>query len=113
MFRDQLVVLAAAAIVFFTNLGAPQLWDEDEPRNAACAREMLERGDWVVPTFNYELRTQKPVLLYWCMLASYSVFGVNEFAARLPSALFAIGTSLLTYHLGGCSSVGGLASSRG
>ncbi len=94
------MVLAAAAIVFFTNLGVPQLWDEDEPRNAACAREMLERGDWVVPTFNYELRTQKPVLLYWCMLASYSVFGVNEFAARLPSALFAIGTSLLTYHLG-------------
>jgi 4-amino-4-deoxy-L-arabinose transferase-like glycosyltransferase len=98
--RDQLVVLAAAAIVFFTNLGVPQLWDEDEPRNAACAREMLERGDWVVPTFNYELRTQKPVLIYWCMLVSYSVFGVNEFAARLPSALFAVGTSLLTYHLG-------------
>ncbi len=100
IYRDQFVVLAAAAIVFFTNLGVPQLWDEDEPRNAACAREMLKRGDWVVPTFNYELRTQKPVLLYWCMLASYSAFGVNEFAARLPSALFAIGTSLLTYHLG-------------
>jgi 4-amino-4-deoxy-L-arabinose transferase-like glycosyltransferase len=98
--RDQLIVLAAAALVFFTNLGVPQLWDEDEPRNAACAREMLERGDWVVPTFNYELRTQKPVLLYWCMLLSYSVFGVNEFAARLPSAMFAVGTSLLTYHLG-------------
>jgi 4-amino-4-deoxy-L-arabinose transferase-like glycosyltransferase len=98
--RDQLIVLAAAALVFFTNLGVPQLWDEDEPRNAACAREMLERRDWVVPTFNYELRTQKPVLLYWCMLASYGVFGINEFAARLPSAVFAVGTSLLTYHLG-------------
>jgi 4-amino-4-deoxy-L-arabinose transferase-like glycosyltransferase len=98
--RDQLIVLAAAVLVFFTNLGVPQLWDEDEPRNAACAREMLERGDWVVPTFNYELRTQKPVLLYWCMLVSYSIFGVNEFAARLPSALFAVGTSLLTFHLG-------------
>ena len=98
--KPLLVVTLAAALVFFTNLGVPQLWDEDEPRNAACAREMLARGDWVVPTFNHELRTQKPVLLYWLMMAAYSVFGVNEFAARLPSALLAVGTTLITFHLG-------------
>jgi 4-amino-4-deoxy-L-arabinose transferase-like glycosyltransferase len=98
--KSQLVVIFAAALVFFVNLGVPQLWDEDEPRNAACSREMLARGDWVVPTFNHELRTQKPVLLYWLMMASYSVFGVNEFAARLPSAILAVGTTLVTFHLG-------------
>lgn len=98
--KSQLVVTLAAALVFFTNLGVPQLWDEDEPRNAACAHEMLARGDWVVPTFNHELRTQKPVLLYWLIMAAYSVFGVNEFAARLPSAVLAVGTTLVTFHLG-------------
>ncbi|MEX2141705.1 MAG: glycosyltransferase family 39 protein [Pirellulales bacterium] len=98
--KPQLVLTLAAALVFFTNLGLPQLWDEDEPRNAACAREMLERGDWITPTFNYELRTQKPVLLYWLMMASYALFGVNEFAARFPSAVLAIGTTLVTFHLG-------------
>ena len=61
---------------------------------------MLERGDWVVPTFNYELRTQKPVLLYWLIMMSYSLFGVNEFSARLPSALLAVGTTLVTFQLG-------------
>ena len=100
IFRPQLVLVLVGGVIFFTNLGGPKLWDEDEPRNAACAREMLERGDWVVPTFNYELRPQKPVLLYWLMMASYSVFGVNELAARLPSALLAMGTTLVTFHLG-------------
>ena len=93
-----LAALVAAA-VFLTNLGKPRLWDRDEPRNAGAAREMLERGDWVVPTFNGELRAHKPALLYWCMMSSYSVFGVNEFAARLPSALAAIGTCLLVVDL--------------
>jgi 4-amino-4-deoxy-L-arabinose transferase-like glycosyltransferase len=86
--------------VFFTNLGGPRLWDDDEPRNATCAREMLARGDWIVPTFNSELRTDKPALLYWLMMGSYSLFGATEFAARFPSALLAVGTALMTYHLG-------------
>src|SRR5215471_9683994 len=93
-------ILLACGFVLFANLGAPALWDEDEPKNAECAREMLERGDWVVPRFNYELRTDKPVLIYWLMMGSYSLFGVNEFAARFPSALLAAGTCLLTYGIG-------------
>src|SRR5688572_19133204 len=76
------LVALVAAIVMFTNLGGPRLWDIDEPRNAGCAREMWLRGDWIVPTFNAELRTHKPVLLYWCMMAAYSVLGVGELAAR-------------------------------
>lgn len=95
-----LSVAALAAVVMLTNLGGPRLWDDDEGRNGGCAREMLQRNDWIVPTFNAELRTHKPVLLYWCMLIAYHVGGANEFTARLPSALAAIGTVLLTYAIG-------------
>lgn len=100
MFKHHLLILLAAGAVFFTNLGAAALFDEDEPKNAVCGREMFERGDWIVPTFNAELRTDKPILIYWIMLCSYTVFGVNEFAARFGSSVLAVGTSLLAYHLG-------------
>src|SRR5213078_4242742 len=98
--RQNALVAALAAFVMLTNLGGPRLWDRDEPRNAGCAREMLQRHDWVVPTFNDELRTHKPVLLYWCIMSSYLAFGVNEFATRLPSALCAIGTVICVYRMG-------------
>lgn len=98
--RLSIIVAAIAATVFLTALGSTRLFDEDEPKNAVCGHEMLDRGDWIVPTFNGDLRTDKPILLYWCMLISYHVFGVSEFAARLPSALAGIGTVLLTFQLG-------------
>jgi 4-amino-4-deoxy-L-arabinose transferase-like glycosyltransferase len=94
------LVVAIAAIVMLANLGGPRLWDRDEPRNAGCAREMLLRHDWVVPWFNGELRSHKPVLLYWCIMASYLGLGMNEFAARLPSALCAIGSTVCVYRMG-------------
>jgi 4-amino-4-deoxy-L-arabinose transferase-like glycosyltransferase len=94
-------VVLAAVIVFFTNLGGPLLWDDDEPKNAVCAREMLEREDWIVPTFNGNLRTDKPILLYWLTLLSYHLFGVSEFGARFASASLSVGTVLLSAQLGG------------
>jgi 4-amino-4-deoxy-L-arabinose transferase-like glycosyltransferase len=94
------MLLTVAAIAFLTNLGGPRLWDRDEPRNAGCAREMLVAGDWVVPVFNDELRTHKPILLYWLMMLSYTLFGITEFAARFPSALLGVGTVLLTWFIG-------------
>lgn len=99
-FFRPLLVAVAAVVVFFTSLGKPYLWDEDEPKNAECAREMREAGNWVVPQFNYALRTDKPILLYWLMLTSYEVFGVNEFGARFWSAALAVGTCLLTFGIG-------------
>src|SRR5262245_30950113 len=95
-----LLLLVAWAALSLVNLGGPSLWDIDEGNNAAAAREMLESGNWVVPTFNYELRVDKPALLYWLQIAAYQTFGVNEFAARLPSALAALAAVLLTYELG-------------
>lgn len=93
-------IAVAAILVFFVNLGGAALFDEDEPKNAACGAEMLARGDLLVPSFNHELRTDKPILLYWFMMSAYWVFGVSEFAARFWSASFAVGTVLMVYHLG-------------
>ena len=93
-------IVAMSALLLLTNLGGPRLWDDDESRNAGCAAEMLMRGDWIVPTFNAELRAHKPVLTYWCMLIAYKIGGVNEFTGRLPSAVAAMGSLILTYFMG-------------
>ncbi|HVT27113.1 MAG TPA: glycosyltransferase family 39 protein [Lacipirellulaceae bacterium] len=98
--RMTFIVAAIAAATFCTGLGLTRLWDVDEPMNAVCGQEMFARGDWIVPTFNGQLRTDKPILIYWCMIAVYHFLGVTEMAARLPSALAGIGTIVLTFHLG-------------
>jgi 4-amino-4-deoxy-L-arabinose transferase-like glycosyltransferase len=97
--RHLAVITAVGLLVLFTNLGGPRLWDRDEPRNARCTVEMLERGDLITPVFNGELRTHKPILLYWLMMTAYGVFGVSEFAARFWSAAMGLGTAFLTYAL--------------
>lgn len=94
-----LLLIGIGVLVFFLNLGGATLWDVDEGRNITCSIEMKEAGNWIVPTFNGHLRVDKPALLYWLQIFSYSVFGVNESAGRFPSALAALATVLLTYEL--------------
>ena len=72
------------------------LTDRDEGSNAGAAREMLETGDWISPTLNYEPRYAKPALSYWIIAGTYALFGVNDVTARLPSAVF--GLALLVLH---------------
>src|SRR5437588_5859527 len=60
---------------------------------------MLDSGNWVVPTFNFQLRVDQPALLYWLQIGAYRAFGINEFAARFPSAVAALLTVLLVYEL--------------
>jgi 4-amino-4-deoxy-L-arabinose transferase-like glycosyltransferase len=98
-------LLAVSFVLCLASLGGASLWDIDEGKNAEAAREMLESDNWVLPTFNFEPRYEKPVLLYWLQAGAYQIFGVNEFAARLPSALAGILTVLLAYELG-CSLFG-------
>ncbi len=95
-----LAICGLAGVMLLTNLGAAALLDDDEPNNAECAREMFVHGNWMVPVLNAGLRTDKPVLIYWLMIVGYALFGVSEFAARLPSAVMATGTLLCTYLLG-------------
>ena len=94
-----LLLLGVGAVLTLPNLGVPSLWDIDEGVNAEAAREMIESGNFVVPRFNFQLRDAKPALLYWLQAGSYRLLGVNEFAARLPSALAAILSALLVYEL--------------
>jgi len=83
--------------LFGPDLGALGLTDRDEGSNAEAAREMLETGDWISPTLNYEPRYAKPAFVYWLISGSYTLFGINEFAARLPSALSGLCLLFLQY----------------
>jgi 4-amino-4-deoxy-L-arabinose transferase-like glycosyltransferase len=81
------LVAALAVIVYGANFWAPSIYILDEAKNAGCAQEMWQTGNWMVPYFNGELRTDKPPLHYFFMILSYSVFGSSAFAARLFSVL--------------------------
>src|SRR5262249_33830230 len=88
------------AVVYLPNLGVASLWDIDEGNNATCAREMKESGDFITPTFNYVPREDKPPLLYWLQAGAYRFLGINEWAARLPSALATLISLLAVYEMG-------------
>jgi len=81
----------------FSNIWGQPIYILDEAKNATCAKEMLARSNLIVPTFNGELRTDKPPLHYFFMMLAYKAFGVNEFSARFFSSLFGILTVILTY----------------
>jgi 4-amino-4-deoxy-L-arabinose transferase-like glycosyltransferase len=83
------LVLGVCGFFFFFGLGAFGLLGADEPRYAQIAREMLARHDWIVPTLNGAPWLEKPALLYWKMMNSYSIFGVSDWAARVPAAFHA------------------------
>ena len=95
------VLCLFCCLLYLTSLGGYRLFDVDEPRYAETARYMTESGDYVLPIFNGAYRFEKPVLSYWLIAASYHLFGVNEWGARFPSALTALGTVLLTCLLAG------------
>jgi 4-amino-4-deoxy-L-arabinose transferase-like glycosyltransferase len=88
-----------AAIIYLPGLGRPALWEPDEGRYAEIAREMVVSGDYVTPRDDLELYFEKPPLVYWANAASIKIFGVNEFAVRLPAALFSIGQVVVTAAL--------------
>src|SRR5438093_6559979 len=90
-------LLVLCALLFFLGLGALGLTDRDEGSNAEAAREMVASGDWLTPTLNGTPRFAKPILIYWLIACSYLVFGVSEFTARLPSALFGTLLVLMQY----------------
>lgn len=109
------ILTALALCLYLPNLGQPSLWDIDEGNNVEAFREMLAADNWHVPTFNFQLRVDKPALLYWLQIFAALQFGVGEFAGRLPSALAALVAVLTTYELGrrafgaGAGLLGGIA----
>ena len=81
-------------IVYILPLGTFGLFVPDETRYAEIPREMIASGDWVVPHINGLRYFEKPVFGYWAHAASILLFGKNNFAVRLPSAV-SVGLSAL------------------
>ena len=72
-----------------SGIGLSPILNGDEARFAQASREMFLNQEWVVPTFAGQPRYDKPILIYWATAASFRVFGVSPWAARLPSAIAA------------------------
>ena len=94
------LITAASLLLLGWKLGAYGLIDVDEGRYAEVPREMWASGDWLTPRLNYLHFFDKPPLLYWNIAASYAAFGVNEWAARLVPALWALLGIGAAYALG-------------
>lgn len=94
------LVTLVGALVLLTSLGGRGLNEPDEGRYAEIGREMAAGGSWLMPHLNGIPHLQKPPMVYWATALSLKAFGINEFAARLPSALAALGTLLLTWWIG-------------
>jgi 4-amino-4-deoxy-L-arabinose transferase-like glycosyltransferase len=84
------VLILVSFIGYISKLNALGLVGPDEPRYASIARSMEESGDWVTPRLNGQPWFEKPVLYYWAAGMSFKLFGVNDYSARLPSALAAL-----------------------
>ena len=102
--------LPLVALLFLGLLGTRSLNEPDEGRYAEIAREMVETGNWFVPQIWYVPHLDKPPFTYWAVAASLSVFGVNEWAARLPLALAGLSAAWATFLL--VRSVAGVATAR-
>jgi 4-amino-4-deoxy-L-arabinose transferase-like glycosyltransferase len=94
--RCYVFALSALLFVYLFTCGLPKLFDQIDGQYAGAAREMMARGDWLVPTQDGVPRLQKPPLIYWCEILSMHVFGITEFGARFPIALATIGWFLAT-----------------
>ena len=95
--RDSLVISVFCAFFFFYGLGPFGLIGADEPRYAQVAREMLERRDWITPRLGGKPWLEKPPLYYWQAMLAYTIFGVSDWAARVPAAVDATVIVLAAY----------------
>ena len=97
---DLIVALFAAAVYLIACFSPPSLMDDVDAVQAQIARNMLVSGDWVTAHLDGVKYLEKSPLVYWLMAASYSIFGVHDWAARLPLALCTVLLCWLTYRIG-------------
>ena len=89
-------MLGVIALVTLIGIFDHELWTPDEPRDAEISREI---GFRALPTLNGEAHVEKPPLYFWSVHASYQLFGVHAWSARVPSLLFSWGTLIFTWLL--------------
>ncbi len=99
--RTLCVILAGIVLIRLVTLPAYPLLDKSEARYAYIGELMVQTGNWITPFIEHGVPFwAKPILSFWMTAASLAAFGVNEFAARLPSFLIFLGVGFLAYGLG-------------
>lgn len=98
--RDHLLLLLLGTVLFIPFLGTVHLFDWDEINFAESAREMMITGNWFQVQINFQPFWEKPPLFFWMQVLCMKLFGVNEFAARLPNAICGILTIQVLYLIG-------------
>src|SRR5438045_8207551 len=94
------ILIALAVLLHLGTIGIGDLYSETEGQYAAAAREMIQSGQYLLPTNDSIPRLQKPPLLYWLIIASYKLFGIHAAATRVPVALSVVGTVVFTFLIG-------------
>src|SRR5438445_5277265 len=94
------ILIALAALLHVATIGSGDLYSQTEGQYAGAAREMVESHQWLLPTNDGIPRLQKPPLLYWLIIASFELFGINPAAARLPVAVAVVATVALIFLIG-------------
>jgi len=96
----QLIVVLFAALIYIPAIfSPPSLMDDVDAVQAQIARNMLESGDWVTAKLNGIAYLEKSPLVYWMMAISFKLFGVHDWAARIPIAFFSIALASLTARI--------------
>ena len=95
-----LMLLISGILFFIPFLGSVHLFDWDEINFAESAREMIVTGNYHLVQINFEPFWEKPPFFFWLQAGAMHLFGINEFAARLPNAVFGIVTLLTFYSIG-------------
>src|SRR6266550_1228709 len=99
--RVYLTVLLVAAIIYLGSIvSPPALMDDVDAIQAQIARNMLKSGDWVTGRLDHVAYLEKAPLVYWIIAISYKVFGVHDWAARIPIALSVMALAWLTAAFG-------------
>lgn len=96
----QLLIVLIGVLFFIPYLGNVHLFDWDEINFAEAAREMIVTGDYLNVQIDFVPFHEKPPLFIWLQAASMHIFGINEFAARLPNAIIGIITLLFIFEIG-------------
>ena len=94
------ILIALAALLHVATIGTGDLYSQTEGQYAGAAREMFQNHEWLLPTNDGIPRLQKPPLLYWLIIGSFKLFGVNAAAARLPVALAVVAVVALIFLIG-------------
>jgi 4-amino-4-deoxy-L-arabinose transferase-like glycosyltransferase len=94
-----LAIVVVTALALLPDLGGQHVWSKDEARDGLVARDMVERGHWLIPRMGGRVYPYKPPLFHW-LVALLSRRGVTEWSLRLPSVLAAAATVALTYSMG-------------